>query len=302
MNIVGLSKDFYLINNPLNILVDGFTDAKYLQVTFINSFTNKTASLRVYPINDTFKFDISGFIKSSFFRPNYFSTTPTNLEFNLTKIDLSFTLVYNNNTTESVNIIKNFIRGGNNEGFYPNLNRKYNFLQDGDVVEYLIVEKLPIWSNVLNSSTATQIENEQFVTIETTEVERLEFPCKGIKMIFLNQYGTYSEWFFNHYEINDKTKHIDIIDLFQTDFTAPHFNDIGSNVETSITVKDNIPLRFNELIRHLIVSLEIYVVINNELIRVSLNSSKWEFNSKEKMYKHSITFDFAKILNPSDLC
>lgn len=296
MIIEGLTYSNYLINNRINLLVYDFTNAKHLIVEFTNTYTNRIATLKVYPINNTFKFDISGFVKSTFIYPN------SDLQITINKIDIKFTLVFLNNTTEIVEMQKAFIRGGNNQGVYADLEPKRNYLPNAPAVELLITNKTPIWSADITTAPSTQLSGGEFTVGETTEVERLDVPCKGIKVMFLNQYGTYSFWYFNYYEINDKTKHIGVIGTVYTDFLLDHFNNIGSHVETSITVKDNVPLRFNELIRHLVVSMETYVYFGTEQIRVSINNSKWVFNSKENTYKHSITFDFANVLNPSDIC
>jgi len=296
MTVTGLQNDYYLINNAINLLINGFaSDVRYLEIFALNLQTNKTAKIRLYPINETFKIDISGVIKTTFDAPNY-----PNLNLNLQRFSIDFKAVFIDGTNETLTFSKYFIRGGNFQGVYPDcVTQKQNYLNNGDVVDLLITKSIPYWESYIYPK---KISAGTYSFSQLIVGEKLEIPCNGIKVIFLNQYGTYSEWYFNNYEIQDSTKHIDFIENFNTDFNGNRFNDLGSSVTTTINVKDNVPLRFNELIRHLIISPEIYVVEDGYNRKVILNNNKWVFNSREKMYKHSITFDYLEVLNPSDLC
>jgi hypothetical protein len=297
MTVTGLENNYYLINNPLNLMIDGFTsDVKYLIIDIVNSTTDKEAQVRIYPINNTFKIDISGLVKSTFNTPSY-----PDVNININDINISFEAYFEDDTTESINIeIKQFIRGGNFKGFYPDCETiRQNYIFE-IIIPYLITKTVPIWGGVI--PTVHRLLDPGFLTRTPTLIENFEIPCNGIKVVFLNQYGTYSEWYFNNYEVTDTTKHTDYIEKFTTDFYGNNFNDIGSRVQTTINVKDSVPLRFNELIRHLIISIEIYVIENELFRKVILNNSKWVYSSREKNYKHSITFDYLTEINPTDLC
>jgi hypothetical protein len=297
MTITGLDNNYYLINNQINLLINGFASGvRYLEITATNVSTNKNGKIRLYPINNTFKVDISHLVKSTFNDPNI---NDVNINLNLVYLDLKE--VFQDFSQSVTTITKNFIRGGNWQGVYPDcITEKENYLNNGDVINFLITKTFPSWDI---SQGIKKIAGGFFVNENpTTRIEYLEIPCKGIKTIFLNQYGTYSEWYFNNYEINSNTKHTDFIEKFSTDFNGNLFNDLGSKVDTTITVKDSVPLRFNELIRHLIVSPEIYVVEDGFNRKVILNNSKWVYSTREKSYKHSITFDYLTVINPSDLC
>jgi hypothetical protein len=300
MTVTGLQNDHYLINNSINLLIDGFTsDVRYLEIFALNLQTNKTAKIRLYPINNNFKIDISRIVKSTFNAPNY-----PNLNINLNRFSIDFKVFFVGGTSETLTFSKYFIRGGNYQGVYPDcVTQKQNYLANGSVIGYLITKKIPVWDDQTPLSYKQILTNAYYTPNPNRPIkEILEVPCNGIKVIFLNQYGTYSEWYFNNYEIQDSTKHIDFIENFNTDFNGNRFKDLGSSVTTTINVKDSVPLRFNELIRHLIISPEIYVVEDSYNRKVILNNNKWSFNSREKMYKHSITFDYLEVLNPSDVC
>jgi hypothetical protein len=147
-----------------------------------------------------------------------------------------------------------------------------------------------------------QILEGQYLLKQIVQREYLEIPCKGIKVRFLNQYGTYSEWYFNNYEINKTTKHTDVIEKFTTIWNGEIFKDIGSKVEKSITVKDAVPRRYNELMDHLIISRDIHIFEDGFYRKVILTNSKWYENSRENTFRHSIKFDYPNVLNPTDLC
>jgi hypothetical protein len=304
MTITGLENNYYLINNEINVLINGFaSEVKYMDIKFTNNYTGKVAEIRIYPINDVFKIDLSYALKSTFNEPLY-----PDVNLNLNEIEIEFKAFLKDETIDVSKIIKNCIRGGNYQGVYPDCVReKENYLQESDEIVYLISNTLPFWTTDNSPISPTmfyQLQNgEYYQFVRNPRVERFEIPCLGIKVVFLNQYGTYSEWYFNNYEITDATKHIDYIKKFNTDWNSNNnFNDIGVNVSTRINVKDSIPLAYNNLIRHLIVSKEIYVVEDGFMRKVINTNSKWFYNSREKNYKYSINFDYNDVLNPSDLC
>ena len=301
MTITGLTNNNYLINNKINLLINGFaSDVRYLELTFTNSTTTKSGNLRLYPINNTFKIDIAPIVKSTFNEPLFNFTNDVNIC--TVVIDFKATLI--DNTTSTTTVSKYFIRGGNFQGVYPDcITQKQNYLTDG-IVDFLITNKLPVYNGTdeVVRNRVYNLVDGAFEQITTYNVENLDIPCKGIKVRFLNQYGTYSEWYFNNYEINDSTKHTDFIDKFSTDFNGVLFKDLGSTVESSITVKDAVPKRYNELIRHLAVSPDVHVFEDGFWRKVILNNNKWSFNSRENTYKYSITFDYFTVINPSELC
>jgi hypothetical protein len=299
MNIQGLSNNYYLFKNKINILINGFTsDVRYLDLLFTNLYTNKISKLRLYPINNVFKLDISHAVENTFNQPNFFDTPNINL--NSIKIDFKAKLIDNSEITQSIS--KYFIRGGNFQGIYPDILQRENYLKNGDIINYLISEKIPKWGST--PFFFNQIRTGSFTeNIQTTPIlEEFEVPCKGIQLVFLNQYGTYSQWYFNNYEIETSTKKTDFLERFDINFNGNIGQDLGVKAETTLTVKDRIPLRYNELIRHLIASPEIYAIENNFFRKLKQNNSKWSFNSRENYYDYKIDFDYFEVINPSELC
>lgn len=296
MKITGLENNYYLFKNKINILINGFTsDVKYLDLLFTNLNTNKISKLRLYPINNNFKLDISHAVENTFNEPNFFDTENINL--NSIKIDFKAKLIDNSEITQTKT--KYFIRGGNFHGVYPNGTQKENYLNNGDIIELLISSKVPRWNVIFD---AKKINGGVYSNTNNFENEEFEVPCKGIEIVFLNQYGTYSQWYFNNYEIETSTKTTDFLERFDINFNGNIGQDLGVKAENKIIVKDRIPLRYNEYIRHLMVSPEVYAIENNFFRKLKQNSSKWSFNSRENYYDYKIDFDYFEVINPSELC
>jgi hypothetical protein len=298
MNITGLSNNYYLFKNKINIIVNGFTsDVKYLDLLFTNTNTTKTSSVRLYPINNVFKLNISESIKNTFNEPLF-----PNANINLNSVKIDFKAKLQNNTEVTQSITKYFIRGGNFQGVYADgTTQRENYLKDQDNLNYLISEKIPRWGttgvffNKINGGIYSFGDGQPII-------EQFETPCKGIKLIFLNQYGTYSEWYFATFEKETATKTTDYLEKFDTNFNGNIGRDLGVKATSTITVKDLIPLRYNEIIRHLIDSPEVYVLEDGFRRKLIQKNRNWSFDSNEKMYEYRITFDYFDVFNPSELC
>jgi hypothetical protein len=163
----------------------------------------------------------------------------------------------------------------------------------------LISPKVPRWNVNFD---AKKINFGVYSNTNNFENEEFEVPCKGIEIVFLNLYGTYSRWYFNNYQIETSTKTTDFLERFDINFNGNIGQDLGVKAETTLTVKDSIPLRYNEYIRHLIDSPEIYSIENNFFRKLKQNNSKWNFNSRENTYNYSLKFDYFDVINPSELC
>lgn len=299
MTITGLNNNHYLINNEINIIINGVgaSEIRYLEVKATNSFNLKIKVLRFYPINNVFKFDVSSLVKSLFDKPN------NDLSKNLNSISLEFKSVDINNVITTTTISKYFIRGGNLKGFYPSGSVKQNYLKDGMLISELITKPVPVWNPLSFYDLDLSIIDESYeIGVNLPKIEVLENPCNGIYVKFLNQYGTYSYWFFNSFENNSKTKKLDLIKNFNTDFDANNFTDLGVTIESSIILKTEIPKRFNNLMLHLIISPEVYFLDNTTYRKIKQISQKHSYNPIEKIFDYKFEFELDNILNPSLLC
>ena len=299
MTITGLNNNYYLINNEINIVVNGFGASviRYLEVKATNSFNSRINVLRFYPINNTFKFDISSLVKQLFDKPN------DDLLKNLNSISLEFKSVDIANVVATTTISKYFIRGGNLQGFYPKGSVKQNYLNNLVFINKLITNKIPFWNT--QQIDTNQIINDGFAPTTFNpglNLEILEVPCNGIYVKFLNQYGTYSYWYFDSFENESKTKDLDLIKNFSTDFDANNFTDLGVTIESSITLKTAVPERFNNLMLHLILSPEVYFLDNTNYRKIKQRSQKHGYNPIDKIFEYKFEFDIDNVLNPSLLC
>ena len=300
MIITGLDNNNYLINNNINVIINDFGTSiiKYLEVKATNTYNSKFNTLRFYPINNTFKFDISSLVKSTFDYPNNDVLKTNNL------INLEFKTVDVADVFFTTTISKYFIRGGNFNGAYPISNEiKQNYLGQGNQVQVLISYPMPYWGTKYDiykiNNGFELIDNS---SIDDSAFENIEIPCNGIYVKFLNQYGTYSYWFFDSFEKNAKTKDLDLINNFSTNFNNNNFTDLGVTAENSITLKTKVPERFNNILLHLILSSEVYFLDNETYRRIKQKSQKHEFNPIDKMFEYKFEFELNNVLNPSLLC
>jgi len=302
MTITGLENNYYLFNNTVQVVVNGFglTNIKYLEVIATNTYNSKAMSLRFYPLNNEFTFDISPMVKSTFDYPN------NDLLKNLNNIIFDFNAVDELDVIETTSIDKYFIRGGNFKGFYPNEVVKNNYINQGlNIPLNYIVKKIPTWlyigfdTHFINASNVF----EEFTVTDATNFEALEVPCNGKLVKFLNSLGTYSYWFFDAYEITRKTKTLDLIKITPYDFTDNNFFDLGVTVESEIELRTQVPERYADLMLHLIISSEIYIIENDDsLTRLKLKSDSFVYNVIDKIFDYKIKFELDNIINPSLLC
>jgi len=292
MTITGLSNDYYLINNDINIIVDGFaTQIKSLDLKMTNNFNTYNATVRLYPINNTFKINISPLVKSLFDIPDF------DLSKNMNSVKIEFKALDISNSTEIQNVTKNYIIGGNFKG-------KQNYLSSFDSINTYLSLKLPVWIGYPAYFTSINLNvfEETFSTLPDFNKEFMEIPCNGKYVRFLNQYGTYSTWFFDNFEETIKTKNNDTVKQFNTDFLGNSFFDIGSTVDKTIELKGLIPARYNNLISNLTFSPEVYILGDFGLwIKMIQNSQEWIDNPTLREFEFSIKFDYESVLNPNVL-
>jgi len=288
MTITGLSNNYYLINNKNFVTVNAFANPiKYLEVKATNNFTSKIKVLRFYPINGQCVFDLNPFIKSTFNNPNLDVAT------NLNEVVIEFKTKSLTNVFVTQNITKFFIRGGNQSGVYPNGNLKFNYLNNNDKINLLITKKVPNWNFLYD---IYKINNGifDFTSVNPSASEQLEVPCNGKYIKFLNQYGTYSYWYFDAYEIKNTTRALDMIERQNT------FQDLGVTVKTEIELRGKVPERYNEIIKHLLFSTEIYNETDG--IKLKLKSETHIENVIDKVFDYKINFELQNEINPSLLC
>jgi hypothetical protein len=287
MTIIGLSNNYYLINNKNFVTINAFANPiKYLEVKASNNFTSKTETLRFYPINGSCVFDLNPLVKSTFNNPNLDVAT------NLNEVVIEFKTKSLTNTFVTQTITKFFIRGGNQSGLYPSGLPRLNYLNNLDIIPALLSENIPNFGSVQQEY---EIRNGVYNPIVSPQFnEKINFECNGYRVKFLNQYGTYSDWGFDAYEIKNTTRSLDMIERQNS------FQDLGVTVKTEIEVRGKVPERYNEIIKHLLFSPEIYNVDYD--IKLKLKSESHIENVIDKVFDYKISFELQNEINPSLLC
>lgn len=298
MTITGLSQNNYLINNEIQVVVSGFTTTIiYLEITAFNFETNITQTVRLYPINNSFSFSISSLVKSTFANPNL------NLDLTINKVSLTFTALDNTNTIIDDSIVKSFIRGGNQQGYYlDGITEKKNYLPSNVPLQLLITQRIPYWAG-FTPDVVQRIVSGVFTdyNLASNEKEIMPDTCKGKFVKFLNMYGTYSHWFFDSYEERDSSKDYGYINKTPNNFVDNNFDDLGVSSSKEIELRTIVPYAYNELFKHLIYSPEVYIVEGKEF-RLKQKSQKHFKNELDLVYEYKFVFEVVTVINPSLLC
>jgi hypothetical protein len=290
-SIYGLENDNYLINNEIIVIFTQLENTKYLQLEFLNNYNGKIAKVRLYPIQNEIKYDISKAVKSLFDLPSF------DTERNINQIDIIYSKILNNGAPLSNIISKYFIRGG------VFSRERNNYLPNGYVINNNNFGGTPYFMNQYGSYADYIITNGIIEEKISDKAITFDYGCKGKMLRFLNQFGGYSYWYFEFYRITSNSKPFDEVVRINLGFNDNyHFSDIGVNLESDIEFRGSVPLQYNELMKHLIASPEVYFFSNettNKWIRIKQNSNKQYFDSKEKNFKYKFNFKLEQINNPS---
>lgn len=291
MTITGLSNNNYLINNEIVVIVTGLTDTKYLEINFTNNYNSKVCKVRLYPIQNQINYDISKAIKSLFDLPNF------DTEKNINEIQIEFNKVPITGTGTTQTNTKYFIRGGVFD------RSKNNFVDDGFVINFNSFETTAYFENQYNNYTNYTIVDGTIKPITPSKTIAFDHGCKGKMVRFLNQFGGYSFWYFHAFKIDINSKPLDELARINLGFKDNyHFSDIGVNLDSNIELRGTVPLQFNELMKHLIASPEVYYLESERLeqwIRIKQNSNKHTYDSIQKVYEYKFDFSLENVNNPS---
>jgi hypothetical protein len=293
MIVNNLIDDFYLFNNAVQVVVNGFgtQQIKSLKVKVENLDTTNYLETVLYPILNEFTFDVSEMVKPTF------EVTNNNISLNLNEIKITLTATDSSNATETQIVNKFFVRGGNYRGNYPTQGVKSNYLPTNVCINELITEFIPIWAGY--NEFYYQISNNDFEINKTPKTLLQDSNCNAMYCKFLNQYGTYSYWLFDAYEITVKTKDLDSIQKIPYNFNSDNFFDLGVTQEKSIKLSTRIKNDFNNLMLHLALSPEVYIFENGFEIKVKQKSKTWTKNEIDKMFKYDFVFEYDNVLNPT---
>ena len=158
--------------------------------------------------------------------------------------------------------------------------------------------KLPVW---IGYETAEYyIDNQNLilkrlladVSIANIE-ERRTKGCNEVYVKFLNQNGGYSNWLFeSHSNIENNNN--------QGGFIRNNLvDDLGNETDFKLQLESKVPKAFKQLILDLIISPEIYALIEGLYIRVRSGRNSMEYDNIKRSYATKINLEVDNRFNPS---
>lgn len=303
--ISGLQGDGYLIDNPIWVeLTNTTTNIRYVIVRIQNLYNGKSLSdCRLYPFSNVCKFNISPIAKSLFSEPkhniNYNSTSQLEIPTNANKLLIELEFNYENGTTETRNIEKTFIRGGEYSNDYDLLTNK--MIQSGSLLQNAL--RVPRWNGYpvasyhLTNDKKIVKRNLNYKGIEQHNFELMRAKtCDGAYIKFLNSKGGYSYWLFEDWKNTSEN------DYFGYTAGMRDITDLGSEAEFEFEAFTKVPSRYLGLMTDLIYSKEIYLYLNNGAQgkgawkRIVIKSGN-KIEQKRKAVAYGITIKFGQVKN-----
>ncbi len=297
MTVQGLEQNYYLINNPIYLRIFDVPvigeDPKNYELTI--TVGSRIITSQMY--NGEAMIDISPIVKSQFPKPNF--QTP-----NSNRITIDITVFYYDEDLEQGVTIpingKTFIRGGQYGG-------QNNYLSDGTILK--VSEKIPVWDGLPSSKytiTGTNIIKASILEAEQELMKK--HSCEGAYLLFKNQLGGYSTYYFNTFTLQESGESQEYIDTFPTSTTisAPqnNFYQFGSNSKMKLTVESRFDKRHYGILMSLINSPEVWVYefhklmdsdfivyATNDWTKLINNGNNISIESGEETYDASLTFD-----------
>lgn len=299
ITVTGLESDRYLINNEINIDILANQQTSYFK-TILTNLSNQqisTALITYVGNSNIAQLSLQSIIKSLFNYPadadGYIISDQIVPNANKYKIQIYYNPAdINGNPTVEIlgfETVKTFIRGGKRTTF---TNQTINA---GIITP---TTKLPVW---IGYETAEYyIDNQNLilkrlladVSIANIE-ERRTKGCNEVYVKFLNQNGGYSNWLFeSHSNIENNNN--------QGGFIRNNLvDDLGNETDFKLQLESKVPKAFKQLILDLIISPEIYALIEGLYIRVRSGRNSMEYDNIKRSYATKINLEVDNRFNPS---
>jgi len=272
MIVTGLSNNFYLIHNEIIVTITPSNpNAFWCEVTAISGL--ETQTVKLYPINNIFEFDVSVLAKLFFDYESLIDyDNPEDNNNNLKLIEIEFKIIYSI-SEEIQNIIKYCING-------------YNQINDINYFnENFFYEKYKLFAGFPFS-----IITDRYTIISTNEVSQLIpeltninytiigdcYPDNVCYIKWLNSKGYYSYWLFKGKKEYEKVKEKGKVQRyfqFMNEVTS-NVNSLGFSSEIEIICYDVIEKEYWLQVKELYSSREVYVWKKNQY-EVSLSLTDW---------------------------
>ncbi|MBE4949915.1 hypothetical protein [Chryseobacterium culicis] len=291
MTINGLENNYYLTQNDIWVKINGFTEVvSKVVLEFKNISTGqilKEFECSASPNNDCF-FNVSFPIRALMPEPDHVVVN------SLQNFEIKVTAKFKNPATldETITLTKYFIRGGRNKS---GVNEWY--LNDGDylVDNYFITGGLNwnISNSVLRISGGNLLPDGNYPKLATQENTK---KCDGILVKYLNSLGSYQHFYFDRYEIKNKTKASKTVNRISTRLRNDNFQNIGYDETRTLTLFSYTEKKLQPNFEDMIRSIHILFFDENgndsasewHLIKLDDNSSV--FNNYENVYENKAEF------------
>lgn len=280
--INGLESDNYLINNEVWIGLSVIENISQYSVSFNNLNNGKnTNSFVIFTSDNKSNINITPILKSIFDYPNVS---------NQNKIQINIQAYNGSNLLFSSSIVKNFIRGGNRTEL---INQNIPF---GTILRNSI--KLPIWDSFptdeyyLSNDGTIQIRPFSEINISLKDFRRVK-GCNNLYFKFLNQKGGYSNWLFESFSKIETNANLGAY------VRNNNIEDLGNEVDNSLSVYSKVPAEYIGLIKDLFVSPEIYVWKELRWVRVFSGKNTSDEDIAKRAYTIKAKFDFENRFNAS---
>ena len=272
MIVTGLSNNFYLIHNEIIVTITPSNpNAFWCEVTATSGL--ETQTVKLYPINNIFEFDVSVLAKLFFTYESLIDyDNPEDNNNNLKLIEIEFKIIYSI-SEEIQNIIKYCING-------------YNQINDINYFnENFFYEKYKLFAGFPFS-----IITDRYTIISTNEVSQLIpeltninytiigdcYPDNVCYIKWLNSKGYYSYWLFKGKKEYEKVKEKGKVQRyfqFMNEVTS-NVNSLGFSSEIEIICYDVIEKEYWLQVKELYSSREVYLW-NKKQYEVSLSLIDW---------------------------
>jgi hypothetical protein len=303
MTISNLNQNNYLIGNDLWVRINGLANpAKRLKLKVENLTNAKKFDLILYasPANE-FLFNIVAPVRALFDAPIHDSDPLNTLARLKFTFDIEFLGAFANDT-QIVN--KNFMRGfRQNKGYLENYINPESHLIVGKWLNYNINNISGIDFDICDYvNFVFAIQKMNLNTIPFFNSEKIIIESCNYKIIkFLNSLGGYQYYVFEAYEIKDTAKPLKNIPKQINNFNDTAFQSLGTELNKEIEFYTETKSEDQVIISDLIKSFDVLMWdVESEIwIKLVPNTNTTIFNTKDKMYKNKIKYDFYTEVNNS---
>lgn len=299
MGIDGLENDYYLSGNDIWVRVTSTDDRipLRLELKVENTYTIKSLPIfKMYPSpSEEIKFNISLPVRALQQDPDHIAPNR-----NIGLYNLTFDLVYSDNTSEQVVTEVYFIRGGVNKKGSRNW-----YLSSSAI---LVVGKWVEWSGINTPGNPSRIQGNGIVEFAPSSdiVYNYFLPgnCNYKIVKFLNSLGGYQYFVFEYNETELTTKGLGTLPIVADELKFDTVRSLGIQETETITLKAKTPAEIQEVFLDLMKSIDIYIYepsgsdIYEQWERVEIvGSNKGTLNSLSMTYQNEVTFKIPNYVN-----